>query len=363
MSISPSRHQPIFGVSVARSPAAVPQMRVDVAPAKRVEVSELSRGVLAGDRAALARAISLIESTSPRHVGAAEELLRTVLARSGTARRIGVTGVPGAGKSTFIERLGLMLCERGERVAVLAIDPSSTISGGSILGDRTRMGRLAGHERAFIRPSPSGGSLGGVARRTRETSLVCEAAGFTIVLIETVGVGQSETMVAEMVDCVLTLALPGSGDELQGVKRGLLELVDVIAVNKCDGSNAERGRRAATELKGAVRVLRAAERIAVIPCSAVTGEGIEDVWQAVEARLRDLHAEGRFEAKRRDQLLRWMHSLIDERLRCLLLGSPAARAALEHAESGVRSAALTPSAGADLVMQALLRDLRGGHQA
>jgi len=318
----------------------------------------LEAGVARGDRAVLARAISLIESTSPRHAPQADELLRRLLPRTGRAVRLGVTGVPGAGKSTFVERLGLLLCGRGRRVAVLAIDPSSTISGGSILGDRTRMGRLAAEPGAFIRPSPTGGTLGGVARRTREAGLLCEAAGFDVVLIETVGVGQSETIVADMCDCVLTLALAGLGDELQGVKRGLLEVVDVIAVNKADGDNEPRARAAAAELAAALRVMRGdAADIPVVTCSALTGAGVAEIWSLVERRLEALRSSGGLEARRREQRSRWLRTLIDERLRALLAGSPAAAAALARAESEVRGSTTTPAAAAALVIGAFLGEV------
>ncbi|MCC6677912.1 MAG: methylmalonyl Co-A mutase-associated GTPase MeaB [Phycisphaerales bacterium] len=337
-----------------------PQARPPRPPAPPpLSTEQMVAGVTSGDRAVLARAISLIESTNPAHAEQADEVLRALLPRTGRAVRIGITGVPGAGKSTFIERLGLMLCGRGMRIAVLAIDPSSTISGGSILGDRTRMGRLATESRAFIRPSPSGGTLGGVARRTREAGLLCEAAGFDAVLIETVGVGQSETVVADMCDCVLTLALPGSGDELQGVKRGLLEIVDIIAVNKADGDNVARARIAAGELTTAVRMLRAGAPAPVVTCSAATGEGVEAIWGLIDRHVEGLRVTGRLEARRREQRLRWMRSLIDDRLRMLLAASPAAAAALAAAEAGVRDSAMTPGAAARRVIAAFLADARG----
>jgi LAO/AO transport system kinase len=313
--------------------------------------------VIQGDRAVLARAISLVESTGARRSRERDELLRFLLDRTGRAMRIGVTGVPGAGKSTFIERLGVMLCEQGLRVAVLAIDPSSAISGGSILGDRTRMGRLAAHPNAFIRPSPSGGVLGGVARRTREASMVCEAAGYGVVLIETVGVGQSETMVADMVDCVLTLALPGAGDELQGVKRGLLELVDVIALNKADNDNVRRAKVAAMELAGALRVLRGRE-IAVVTCSAATGEGVDDVWRLLTERHRALQESGELAERRRAQMERWMESLVDEGLRALVENSGAAARELARAREDLREARETPTGAAQRVLRAFVQDVR-----
>jgi LAO/AO transport system kinase len=326
----------------------------------RPTIAELASGVLARDRAALARAISLVESSGPRHAQRADELLRAILPHACTAIRVGVTGVPGAGKSTLIEKLGLMLCDQGRRVAVLAIDPSSVVTGGSILGDRTRMGKLAAHPNAFIRPSPSAGHLGGVARRTREASILCDAAGFDIILIETVGVGQSETIVADMTDCLLSLALPGAGDELQGVKRGILEVVDVIAVNKADADNLPRAQQAARELASALRVLRSHDQraIPVLTCSAATGSGVAEVWDAIQARVDCLRESGALAARRREQAQRWLDSLIVERLHDLLAASPAASAALARARELVRHNHSTPSAAAQSVIDALAQEFR-----
>lgn len=321
-------------------------------------VAALADAVLRGDRAALARAITLIESSSPHHAEDRAELLRRVLPGTGRAVRVGITGVPGAGKSTFIERAGLLLCGAGERVAVLAVDPSSVRSGGSILGDRTRMGRLGAEERAFIRPSPSGGSLGGVTRRTREASMLCDGAGYGVVLIETVGVGQSETVVAGMVDCVLALALPGAGDALQGVKRGLLEVVDVVAVNKGDGAMAPLARRSASELGAALRVLRPADDVPVLVCSALTGAGVRDVWEAVRTRVESRRADGTLDARRRDQDVRWMHELVWSRLDALLRESARGATAARDAEAAVRAGSATPADAADRVVLALLDDIR-----
>lgn len=329
--------------------------------AREIDVAALAQRVLAGDRAALARAISLIESTSAAHFAAAERLLAEVLPRTGQAVRVGITGVPGAGKSTFIERLGLMLCERGTRVAVLAVDPSSGVSGGSILGDRTRMGRLAAHALAFIRPSPSGLSLGGVARRTREAGLVCEAAGFRVVLVETVGVGQSETVVADMVDCVLGLAVAGTGDELQGVKRGLLERVDVLAVNKADGENRAAAARAAAELAAALRVLRGGGESGstpVLACSAATGEGVAEVWEQVERCVSAMRSDGRLAERRRGQLVAWMDALVQEQLAQMLASSNAAASSRERAIEQLRLGDLSPGQAAREVIEALTRELR-----
>jgi len=241
-------------------------------------------GVLSGSRTVLARAITLVESTNPEHERLAQQVLTRVLPHTGKAQRIGISGVPGAGKSTFIDAFGSYLTGLGHKVAVLAIDPSSRVSGGSILGDKTRMQRLANDPNAFVRPSPSAGSLGGVARKTREASLLCEAAGYDVVVIETVGVGQSETTVGEMVDFFLVLMLPNAGDELQGIKKGILELVDLIAVNKADGTNVEAANRAARQYEMALRYVRpagAAWQVPVLTCSALEGRGLDRIWKKI----------------------------------------------------------------------------------
>lgn len=284
-----------------------------------VDLDALEAGVRGGRRSALARAITLIESTSPAHEALAETLVDRLMPASGGSVRVGVTGAPGAGKSTFIEALGTMLTARGRRVAVLAVDPSSAVTGGSILGDKTRMERLSVDPRAFVRPSPSAGSLGGVAAKTRETMLACEAAGFDVVLVETVGVGQSETAVADMTDFYLALMIPGAGDELQGIKRGLLELADMVAVNKADGVMVDEARRAVAEYSAAVRMAGADASddwsVPVVRCSARTGEGIAELWQTIEHRLGVLRGDGRLEDRRRGQMVRWMWSAVDDRLR------------------------------------------------
>lgn len=361
---NPAAASPLFGVSVAKTdrpddasedPPRSPTPHPPATPLATTSTADLARGVRAANRAMLARAISLVESTLPRHRAVADALINDLLPYTGAAARVGVTGVPGAGKSTFIQQLGLFLCNQGRRVAVLAIDPSSAISGGSILGDRTRMGRLATHPNAYIRPSPAGTTLGGVARRTREVSLLCEAAGFDVILIETVGVGQSEAVVSDMVDCVLCLAIAGAGDELQGIKRGVLERVGVIAVNKADGDNAEPAARAAADLHAAMRVLHHDPRdpVAVLTCSAATGARIADVWTAITDRIDRLRVDGRLDALRRDQVQRWLDALIDERLHAILEQSPDARAALVQARADVRALRATPAAGADRVVAAL----------
>lgn len=276
------------------------------------------QGVLDGDRRVLAKTITLIESSLPAHQELGRNILDRLLSHTGSAIRLGITGVPGAGKSTFIESLGMMLIEKGHRVAVLAVDPSSKRSGGSILADKTRMEKLAGSPGAFIRPSPSGGTLGGVARRTRESSLVCEAAGFDVVIIETVGVGQSETAVAAMVDFFLVLMLAGAGDELQGMKKGILELVDAIVINKADGDNIQKAQRAQRDYATAMHFLMPATPTwspPVLTCSSLEMKGIDSVWNAVLEHRVKMTATGELEEKRHDQALEWMWTLVDNGLK------------------------------------------------
>jgi len=311
-------------------------------------------GVRACDVATLARALTLIESNSPRHQPLAEGLLTRLLPHTGQSVRVGITGVPGVGKSTFIEALGLHLVGRGRRVAVLAVDPSSGVSGGSILGDKTRMPRLATDPRAYIRPSPTAGTLGGVARRTREAMLVCEAAGYNVVLIETVGVGQSETVVADMTDCFLGLMLPGAGDELQGIKRGLLELVDVIAVNKADGPTRAAAELAAEQYRMALQSLtgRQGDPPAVLTCSALHQQGVDAVWGVVERRHARLAASGGLAERRRRQNLRWLWALVEDQLRQALHIHPAVDAVREGLEREVLAGTMPPAAAARRMLEA-----------
>ena len=303
------------------------------------DVEQLADGVRRGDRAALGRAITLVESSRADHRDLAQRLLAALLPETGQARRVGVTGVPGVGKSTFLEALGTQLLDQGLRVAVLAVDPSSAVSGGSILGDKTRMATLSTHDRAFVRPSPSGGSLGGVARKTRESMLLCEAAGFDAVLVETVGVGQSEIVVAEMVDSVLLLLLPGGGDELQGIKRGILELIDVVAVNKADGESMQAAQEARIEYESGLRLIRPSDAgwtPPVLTCSAKTGDGLDEVWQAVERHRERLEQDGLLETKRQEQQLRWMWSQVEERLLASFRDDPRVAQRLAEVEEAVR---------------------------
>ncbi len=308
-----------------------------------------AEAIVAGDRAALARAITLMESRRTDHRAAARALLQELMPRTGRAVRVGITGVPGVGKSTTIDTLGSMLTARGHRVAVLAVDPSSTRTGGAILGDKTRMARLAADPNAFIRPSPSSGTLGGVAAKTRETMLLCEAAGFDVILVETVGVGQSETAVADLTDFFLVLMLPGAGDELQGIKKGILELADMIAVNKADDGGA-RATAAAAEYRAALHILTPASPSwtpPVITVSGLTGIGLDELWEKVLDHRRRVEATGELQAKRRAQDTKWMWALVHERMHERLTGDPRVRGRVPEIERAVAAGALSPNAGAD----------------
>jgi LAO/AO transport system kinase len=304
----------------------------------------------AGSRVALAQAITLIESRKAEHRLQARELLTLLARAAGRSHRIGITGVPGVGKSTLIDSLGSFLTAQGHRVAVLAVDPSSSRSGGAILGDKTRMARLAADANAFIRPSPSSGTLGGVTRTTRETILLCEAAGFDIVLVETVGTGQSEIAVAGMVDFFLVLMLAGGGDELQGIKKGVMELADMIAITKADGLNEGPARHAAADYKAAIGILtppNAAWKPPVITVSALNGQRLDELWAHIIRHRTALEATGEFEARRRDQDVRWMHALIEERVLQIYLGKEQAADKIAELERAVRLGLTPPSVAAD----------------
>jgi LAO/AO transport system kinase len=316
---------------------------------------QLATRLVEGDRRALARSITLVESTRPDHRAAAAILLDAVLPHTGRAVRLGITGTPGAGKSTFIEELGGRLTATGHRVAVLAVDPSSRRSGGSILGDKTRMERLARDPQAFIRPSPSGGSLGGVARRTREAALLCEAAGFDVIVVETVGVGQSEVAVSDMVDCFCLIVAPGGGDELQGIKRGIIELADLIVVNKADGDLLPAARRAAADYRHAVHLLRPKHpgwQVPVVSTSALDGAGVDGAWAAVEKQVAHLREGDRLERLRAAQAVEWMWDEIRERLVDSFLGDPHVAPALSGAEAAVRTGRLSPTTAARRLLEA-----------
>jgi LAO/AO transport system kinase len=324
-------------------------------PRPPLSAEQYVRGVLDGTRADLARAITLVESTRPDHRQAAQQMLTALLPHAGQAVRIGITGVPGVGKSTFIDAFGSMLTGLGHRVAVLAVDPSSTRTGGSILGDKTRMQRLAVDPAAFIRPSPSSGTLGGVARATREAMVIMEAAGYDVVLVETVGVGQSETAVAGMVDTFLVLALARTGDQLQGIKKGVLELADVIAVNKADGPHEKDARAAARELAAALRLLqdpRAAWRTPVLTCSAQEQAGLDEVWERVQRHRAVLAAAGDLDRRRRDQQVGWTWNLVHDQLLARLHEHPAVGAIAPTLEQQVRDGSLTATTAADRILDA-----------
>jgi LAO/AO transport system kinase len=321
--------------------------------------ARLAADLRGGDRAALARAITLVESRRADHQAMARDLVQQLLPATGAAVRVGITGSPGVGKSTTIDALGMMLIGRGHRVAVLAVDPSSARTGGSILGDKTRMARLAVEPNAYIRPSPAAGTLGGVAAKTREAMLLCEAAGFDVVLVETVGIGQSETAVCEMTDFFLALMLPGAGDELQGIKKGLVELADMIAVNKADGDNVSRAKAAAAEYQAALHILapRSTQWAPpVLTYSALTGAGIAELWDTVLAHRRAMTASGDFAARRREQQVTWMWAIFEDRLRGALRGEAGVRSRLRQIEAAVAEGRNTPSVGAEALL-ALLQDV------
>jgi LAO/AO transport system kinase len=310
------------------------------------DVSALARRLRAGERATLARAITLVESKRADHQQAAHLLVQELLPETGKAVRVGITGSPGVGKSTTIDALGTYLTGEGHKVAVLAVDPSSARTGGSILGDKTRMARLAVDPNAFIRPSPAAGTLGGVAAKTRETMLICEAAGFDVILVETVGIGQSETAVADMTDFFLVLMLPGAGDELQGIKKGVVELADLIAVNKADGDNLVRARAAAGEYRAALHILTPRSPVwapPVVTYSALTGEGVAGLWQHVLAHRQQLTVAGEFAARRREQQVKWMWAMLEDRLHLRLATDARLKTRLPAIEQAVAEGTLAPA--------------------
>ena len=324
---------------------------------RKDDLDGLAHGILAGRRSALARAITLVESTRTDHRERAQALLERLLPATGAATRLGITGVPGVGKSTFIDAFGSMLTAKGHKVAVLAVDPSSARTGGSILGDKTRMARLAIDERAFVRPSPTSGALGGVARMTRETMLLCEAAGFDVVLVETVGVGQSETVVADMVDFFLVLMLPGAGDELQGIKKGVLELADMILVNKCDGEQTLGAAQAATHYRRALHILEPKTESWAVPVatvSAIAETGLEEAWNAVCAHKQALSHTGELDALRTAQRVRWMWSMLEAALLDRLRRDPTTRSLLERVEHEVQGGDMLPTRAVETVLEAFL---------
>jgi LAO/AO transport system kinase len=304
----------------------------------------------------MARAITLIESRRADHQAAARHLVQQLLPQTGKAVRVGITGVPGVGKSTTIDALGTFLTQQGHKVAVLAVDPSSARTGGSILADKTRMARLSADPKAFIRPSPAGGTLGGVAAKTRESMLICEAAGYDVMLVETVGTGQSETAVSDMTDFFLVLMLPGAGDELQGLKKGVIEIADMIAINKADGDNVARAKAAAAEYRAALHILtpRSADwSPPVVTYSALTGNGIAEIWETILRHRTQAKAAGAFAARRREQQVKWMWAMLEDRLYARLRSDPSVRAKLTRLEGAVAEGAMSPAVAVDEIAKAL----------
>jgi LAO/AO transport system kinase len=311
-------------------------------------------GIRAGDRATLARAITLVESTKPQHGALAQELLQALLPSKRRALRLGVTGVPGVGKSTTIDQFGMNLIEGGHRVAVLAVDPTSRRTGGSILGDKTRMSQLAQSPHAFIRPSPTSGTLGGVTRKTRETMALAEAAGFDVILVETVGVGQSEVAVADMVDFFLVLLLAGGGDDLQGIKKGIIEIADMIAINKADADNVERAERAATEYRAALQILTpqsATWSPPVLTISGLENKGLDQLWSKIVEHREKMTATGEFDMRRQRQAVEWMHDMLNDRIMASLRANPEVARRLPELEADVRAGRMVPTLAVDEIMK------------
>ena len=345
-----------FTTRVLQGATPVVSARSGVGPRRaQLSAEDYARGVLAGDRTILGRAITLIESNAPAHQQQAQALLAQLLPHTGQARRVGITGISGAGKSTFIEAFGCHLTDLGHRIAVLAIDPSSTLTGGSILGDKVRMERLSQQRGAFIRPSPSGGSLGGVARKTREAILVCEAAGFDVVLVETVGVGQNEVTVRSMVDFFLVLMIAGAGDEMQGIKKGVIELADALMINKADGDNLPRCTATQAEMRRVLHYLHPPTEGWTTPAllaSSLTHAGIPAVWHMTEEFFANTRASGVLERRRQRQAVEWMHALVVESLRARFYASAAVKAKLAAVEDAVANGRLPALAAAMELLRA-----------
>jgi len=321
---------------------------------RAMTTQEYLEGIESGDRTRLAKAITLIESNSPAHFAQAQEVLKHILPRAGGSIRVGITGVPGAGKSTFIESFGTYLTSAGKKVAVMAVDPSSSVTGGSILGDKTRMEKLATDPNAFIRPSPSGGTLGGVARKTREALLVFESAGYDVVLVETVGVGQSETTVRSMVDFFLLVLVPGAGDELQGIKKGVVELADAILINKADGANLIPAQSARVEYERALHYLQPATQgwqTIALTASALTGEGIPEVWQTIQGFVQSTQLSGAFQKRRRAQERDWMRALIEGHLKEEFYENPKVQELLPKLDNAVMAGEIPATMAAQQLLE------------
>lgn len=319
----------------------------------QVDIETYYKAIIAGDRAMLAKAITLVESSLDKDEDLAASLLTKCLPHAGNSIRVGVTGVPGVGKSTFINTLGIKLINKGHKVAVLAVDPSSERSGGSILGDKTRMNELAAETNAFVRPSPSGGNLGGVARRTKEAIILCEAAGFDVILVETVGVGQSETAVSKMVDFFLLLVLAGAGDELQGIKRGIMELADAIAINKADGDNLPKAKKVVADYKNALHLFPANENgwlPEVMVCSSITGDGLDEVWDSVKKFQKATQENGFFNKKRKGQEQYWMLQTIENSLKQKFFSRPQVISELEKVKQAVAAGEISSFEGAKRIL-------------
>jgi LAO/AO transport system kinase len=314
-------------------------------------LEQLVTGIRSGDRSTLGKALTLVESSLNADQNLASKLLNELSSDCGNSIRIGITGVPGAGKSTFIDAFGTMLTAQGHKVAVLAIDPSSTVSGGSILGDKTRMTQLSIDENAFIRPSPSSGTLGGVARRTREGMLLCEASGYDVILIETVGIGQSETVVTGMVDYFMALMITGAGDQLQGIKRGLMELVDMVVINKADGDNLKRAQMAASEYRQALHYLSSSVEVPVLTCSALEETGLDEVWSTIENRNKLVADSGELENKRKQQQISWMWDIVDAGLLDTLKSNSKVMSLLPELESQVLDGSISATSAAQEILR------------
>lgn len=361
---APSGENEAFAVKVVRSgsPSGIKKDAGASPRRKNLTVDQYAEGVLKGERPLLARTITLIESQAPRHREMAAQVLHRLLPHAGKSLRIGISGVPGAGKSTFIETFGLQLIQNGHRVAVLAVDPSSSVTKGSILGDKTRMEKLSRDENAFIRPSPSGGTLGGVASKTRESITVCEAAGYDVILVETVGVGQSEITVRSMVDFFLLLQISGAGDELQGIKKGVIEIADAIVINKADGDNRQKAEMTRSQFETAIHYLKPATEgwsCSVLTSSALTGDGIPEIRRLIWSFKETTISRGIFQKRRQDQAVNWFYTMIEERMRSWFYAHPAIRQEIDELTKLIESGDVLPTTGADQAMERFLTEISG----